>query len=316
MYLNPSANTWTCSPPINPTVEEFCRRLPEYNSTRLVSLPDLARDLGLGHVFVKDESFQLGLPAPKIPGAPWAVYRSVAAKVELPQTCTPHELSISANTQGITLVTCTDGNWGRAVARMAKYLRIPATVFVPQNMDQATKERIAGEGARVSVVSGNYDEPIRAARKEADFEGSFGHDTSWSCYEEIPKWVVEGYSTMLTETDRQVQEQASKQAICVVTSVGVGSFAQSVVMHYKSRVPTATVVTVEPETAACLKTSLEVGKIMSVQYLHIHGVQASPCGAAPLSALKKSCETHASGPGPGSVVVLFSTEGSRTYSIT
>lgn len=188
MYLNPSANTWTCSSSASPAVEEFHRRLPEYNSTPLVSLPDLARDLGLGHVFVKDESFRFGLPAFKILGASLAVYRAVAAKVELPQTCPLDELSVSANTRDITLVTCTDGNWGRAVARMAKYLRIPATVFVPQNMDQATKEKITSEGARVSVVSGDYDESVQAARKEAETSsGLLVMDTSWPGYEEIPK---------------------------------------------------------------------------------------------------------------------------------
>ena len=162
---------------------------------------------------------------------------------------------------------------------------------------------------------------------------------------------------MLTETDRQVQEQTGKQATCAIVSVGVGSFAQSVAMHYKSRAPSANVVTVEPETAACLKTSLEVGKIISigtgdtimcgmncgtvssiawpilrdgidasitisdaeshksVQYLHALGVQAGPCGAAPLSALKRLCGTHELGLGSESIVVLFSTEGSRSYSV-
>jgi len=188
MYLNPFANTWTCSSSATPAVEEFHRRLPEYNSTPLVSLPDLARDLRLGHVFVKDESFRFGLPAFKILGASWAVYRAVAAKVELPQTCPLDELSVSANARDITLVTCTDGNWGRAVARMAKYLRIPAIVFVPHNMDQATKEKIASEGARVSVVSGDYDESVKAARKEAETSsGLLVMDTSWPGYEEIPK---------------------------------------------------------------------------------------------------------------------------------
>jgi diaminopropionate ammonia-lyase len=75
---------------------------------------------------------------------------------------------------------------------------------------------------------------------------------------------VAGYITMLTETDNQLADMNIRGATHAIASVGVGSWAQAVTMHYKRNSPSATVITVEPDTAASLKTSLEAGKITSI----------------------------------------------------
>lgn len=86
-------------------------------------------------------------------------------------------------------------------------------------------------------------------------------DTSWPGYDEIPTWVVEGYYTMLRETDRQVVEPTGRPATCAIASVSVGSWAQAITLHYKRKQPSATVVRAEPAAAACLQTSLKAGRI-------------------------------------------------------
>jgi diaminopropionate ammonia-lyase len=53
-----------------------------------------------------------------------------------------------------------------------------------------------------------------------------------------------------------------------IASVGVSSWAQAVTMHYKARSPSATVITVEPDTAASLKASLEAGEITPITTGH------------------------------------------------
>jgi diaminopropionate ammonia-lyase len=64
MYRNPSAASWKYnSPGPNPEVDPFHRSLPDYAVTPLIPLPGLAKELGLGHVLLKDESNRLGLPA-------------------------------------------------------------------------------------------------------------------------------------------------------------------------------------------------------------------------------------------------------------
>ncbi|KAH7390695.1 tryptophan synthase beta subunit-like PLP-dependent enzyme [Pyrenochaeta sp. MPI-SDFR-AT-0127] len=361
MFHNSSASAWRYNgPPANPAVEPFHQSLPDYAVTPLVSLPELARDLGLGHVLLKDESSRLGLPAFKILGASWASYKAIAAECDLPLTVSLEELGVAAREKNVKLVTCTEGNWGRAVARMAKYLQITAIIFVPNFMDQATQQKIESEGAKVIVVDGDYDFSIAKARKEAETGGLLVMDVSWAGYEEIPEWVVEGYTTMLTETDKQLQDLGIIGVSHAIASVGVGSWAQAVTMHYKSGNQSApiTIITVEPDTAACLKTSLEAGKLTPIatghtimngmncgtpsttawkvlkqgvdvsvivsdldvhhdlRYLHKQGIQNGPCGAAPLSALKKLCkEKDNLGFNEKSVVVLFSTEGARDYII-
>jgi diaminopropionate ammonia-lyase len=188
MFHNPSAASWKYSgPPPNPAVEPFHRSLPNYSVTSLHSLPKLAEDLDLGHVLLKDESNRLGLPAFKILGASWASYKLIASKCNLPLTVSLDQLGAAARKHDIKLLTCTEGNWGRAVARMAKYLRIPAVIAVPNFMDRATQLLIESEGARVVVVDGDYDMSITWARDEADKGGLLIMDVSWEGYEEIPE---------------------------------------------------------------------------------------------------------------------------------
>lgn len=72
----------------------------------------------------------------------------------------------------------------------------------------------------------------------------------------VSQWIVDGYSTMMNEVDEQVLETAGTAVNLAVVPVGVGSFAQSAVTHYKSTERSTTLLVVEPESAACLKESL------------------------------------------------------------
>src|SRR5215831_13032710 len=111
-YCSPAARDWT-SPPAPCGASAFHRSLPGYAPTPLVPVPELAAELGVGRLLVKDESSRLGLPAFKILGASWACRQ------------------VLHRHPGATLVTATDGNHGRAVARMAAHFGVGATVFVP-----------------------------------------------------------------------------------------------------------------------------------------------------------------------------------------
>ncbi|KAK8183565.1 tryptophan synthase beta subunit-like PLP-dependent enzyme [Phyllosticta capitalensis] len=299
IYHNPSAHSWTSSSPKSAAaaaaVEAFHASLPDHNVTPLVPLPRVAKELGLAHVLLKDESSRFGLPAFKILGASWAVHRSVAARIGLPPTVSPADLRAklhhryggqqnnNTKTPIARLVTCTDGNWGRAVARMARHLALPVRIYVPNTMDAPTRAHIADEGADVRVVpsgvrvvpSGDYDASIAAARRDADTDEDalLVMDTSWPGYEDVPAWVVEGYATMLNETDRQLAALLPDRPIpaCAIASVGVGSWAHAVTAHYKSKEKKSdstggcSVVAVEPTTAACLQTSLRAGHIVPIR---------------------------------------------------
>jgi len=79
--INPNAREILDGPYPDRTPLRFHRLLPGYVETPLVDAPKLASALGVGKVFVKDESSRLGLPAFKILGASWAVYRAVEERL-------------------------------------------------------------------------------------------------------------------------------------------------------------------------------------------------------------------------------------------
>lgn len=207
IYINPAAKAWRYSPAklapnggtVKSPVRAFHRLLPNYAETPLHSLPSVAEKLGLGHVFVKDESQRFGLPSFKILGASWAVYRAVAERLGLDALSLLAEdgpplhltsFGLLAREQGLRLrlVTCTEGNWGRAVARMGSYFGVPVTVYVPAHMHETTRQRIRGEGAEVNVVDGDYDAAVAAAQGAAEGEGSLlVMDISWEGYETVPQ---------------------------------------------------------------------------------------------------------------------------------
>lgn len=179
---------------VDPAIEAFHRTLPDYAETKLHDLTHLAAELGVAHVFVKDESTRFGLPAFKILGASWAIHRAVCQKLGVSHS-TPLEAlremvaGKSSSSNPIRLVLCTEGNWGRASARMSKYLGITATIYVPGFMSEYTANLIRAESAEVIVLKdGSYDDCIAATKVDADNTGALMvMDVSWDGYEQIPQ---------------------------------------------------------------------------------------------------------------------------------
>jgi diaminopropionate ammonia-lyase len=191
--INPGlSNTLSAEASIDPGLIAFHRSFPESKTTPLIELPEVAQELGIGHVYVKDESLRFGLPSFKILGASWGVLRAICERTGLASSATLEEAGHAAREAGINLVACTDGNWGRAVARTAKYMGIGATIFVPRTMDETTRARLRSEGASVNIVDGSYDDSIAATVRESESSGAMlVMDTSWNGY------VCDGTNTTL-----------------------------------------------------------------------------------------------------------------------
>ena len=190
MYFNPQAKDLRLDEPFHsPEVLPFHQRLPDYAETPLHRLAsDVPQTLGVREIFVKDESIRCGLPAYKILGASWGAFRAIAKYLECPPNSSLDDLRHRAREANICLFTATDGNHGRAVARIANILGVKASVFVPQIMLEKTKEFIKGEGAFVTTVNGDYDEAVREADEESRKTGGILiQDTAWPGYEEVPK---------------------------------------------------------------------------------------------------------------------------------
>jgi diaminopropionate ammonia-lyase len=237
-----------------------------------VGVPALAAELGVAAVLVKDESKRLALPAFKVLGASWAVNRAVSVHLghadaattldELRERLVGHRVP--------TLVTATDGNHGRAIARLAALLGLRARVYVPAGLSGAALDEIRTEADGVQVVEtgGVYDDTVRraAASAEGQEDELLIQDTSWPGYEDVPRWVVEGYSTLFAEIDEQLAEAGATGIGLVSVPTGVGSLLQSAVEHYRRHdaVSRPALLAVEPVTAACVTTSLLAGEPTSV----------------------------------------------------
>lgn len=265
VQFNPSAKSWTApASPNTDAVLSFHQSLPNYQLTKLVSLDEVAKELGVKSVVVKDETERLGLPSFKILGASWGTFRALLRVLHLPETATFEQVKRELEGRPVKLYAATDGNHGRAVARMGSLLGIPAEIHVPRQMSSQTIELIESEGARVISSTGSYEDAIATANEQAnaDERGILVQDTAFEGYEEIPGWIVQGYGTMLREIDEQLGDKNVDLVIC---PVGVGSLALSVLTHFKREGRRTAMITVEPDTAACLWTSVHKGEWTAIE---------------------------------------------------
>jgi len=238
----------------------FHESLPGYAVTPLVCAPVLARRLGVAAVHIKDESQRLGLPSFKILGASWATFRALAARagVSVGEVGGLDGLRKLMDGSGVVLVAATDGNHGRAVARMAALLGLQAHLLVPRDMTVARADAMRAEGAQVTFVDGTYDEAVTRSAALTGDRHVVVSDTSWDGYVDVPGWVIDGYATIVAETLSALAESRNPPPTLVAVQIGVGAFAAAVVRGF---VPLgARVVGVEPTEAACLLESVRAGR--------------------------------------------------------
>lgn len=245
------------------TVEKVCnfhRSFPIYEKTPLVEMSSLAKELGVGDIFVKDESYRFGLNAFKVLGGSFAIGNYLAKKLGMDISELPYEKMISEEIREklgeITFVTATDGNHGRGVAWTANQIKQKAVVYMPKGSAAERLANIQAEGAEASITDMNYDEAVRLANRMAEENGwVMVQDTAWEGYEDIPTWIMQGYATMAYEAYEQLKEKPTH----IFLQAGVGSLAGAVAGFFSSMYgedrPIITVV--EPEKAACLYKTAE-----------------------------------------------------------
>src|SRR5574338_217769 len=239
----------------------FHRQLPGYRMSPLKGLSNLAAKLGLGGIWVKDESARLDLQSFKVLGGSYAIYKLLQKRLSLED----QELSFASLTNGtireklgdITFAAATDGNHGRGVAWSAAQMGFKSVIYVHKLTCQGRIQAIERSGAQVVVVDGNYDDAVRQVYQDAQRNGwEVVSDTSWEGYEEIPKWVMQGYTTMLSEAQEQLAGQGLSQPTHIFVQAGVGSLAAATIGFYHNLFgDSIRTCVVEPTKAACLYRS-------------------------------------------------------------
>lgn len=233
----------------------FWRGAPFYAETPLVPLPGAAKALGIGGLYLKDESRRFGLGAFKVMGAGYAMARALGAR----------SWAEAANSaQRRTFYTATDGNHGRAVAWCARRLRQRAVVLMPKGSAEARRQAIAAEGAEVHVTEFNYDDSVRMARDLAcaDENGLLLQDTTLPGYADVPLDIMRGYSAIAAEAAERLPAPPTH----VILQAGVGSFAGGTASALTSLYPHARPTFLVAETAAapCLMRSAASGCVCTV----------------------------------------------------
>ena len=243
----------------------FHRSLTGYAPTALVASPELAVRLGVAEVWVKDESNRFGMPSFKILGASYATFRELCSRAGVDPARVDGLVGLRSIVEplGLTLVAATDGNHGRAVARMAAYLGLAAHILVPEDMVPARITALENEGAQVTVVTGNYDDAVAQSARLQDERTVVVSDTSWEGYERVPGWVIDGYATIGAEVHAQLEVCGALPPTVVAAQIGVGAFAASVVRAF---VPGgARVIGVEPTKADCVLQSVRAGRPIQIE---------------------------------------------------
>lgn len=258
-------------------VRDFHRSIPGYEPTPLVALPDLADRLGVGAILVKDESRRFDLNAFKVLGGSYAIARHLADRLGLQVADLPYERLVSPEIRErlgeITFVTATDGNHGRGVAWTAAMLGQRCVVHMPRGSAPERLANIRALGAEADVTDLNYDDAVRLAAREAEENGwVLIQDTSWEGYEETPRAIIQGYTTMLGEAIDQLRdEHGGARPTHVILQAGVGALATAAVgasltAYGASEQGGPRIIVVEPENAACIQQTLraEDGRIHPV----------------------------------------------------
>ncbi len=236
-------------------IKAFHQSFPLYKETPLIDLKNLSKRIGLKNFFVKDESYRFGLNAFKVLGGSFAIGKYIAQKLNMDISDLSYEKLISSEIHkqigNITFVTATDGNHGRGVAWTANQLKQKSVVYMPKGSSLERLKNIQAENADASITYLNYDYAFRLANENAKKYGWVViQDTSWENYQDIPRWIIQGYSTMAYEAYTQISQKPTH----IFIQAGVGSLAGAITGFfanaYKEDKPIITVV--EPETADCI----------------------------------------------------------------
>jgi diaminopropionate ammonia-lyase len=234
---------------------ELLSRWPGYQATPVISLDCLARTLGVERIWLKDESSRFGIGNFKALGAAHAMI-SIDKEFHVDRT---------KQRKQVTICCATDGNYGKAISWAANHFGYKCIVYLPEQVSRHREGAILRLGAKTVRISGNYDKSVievgLASRK---YGWTLVSDTSHTNDTAIPKSVMSGYAVMLHELAEQIELH---EVTHVFLQCGVGSFAGAVTAYliHRLRGKMPTIVTVEPQSAACIFASGAHGRMVTIR---------------------------------------------------
>ncbi|MFZ0501609.1 MAG: pyridoxal-phosphate dependent enzyme [Steroidobacteraceae bacterium] len=262
------------------TQQRAARLTVDHPPTSLLELPELARLAAVRHVFVKCEG-ERPLGSFKVLGGTLAAERALSRAAG----------AVAAGSreyfgrQPPCLICASDGNHGLAVAAAARRAAAESTIYLPAGVDPVRAERIRSMGARVVWISGTYDDAVCAASQAAaDGDGLLIPDTSDDPRSVVVQDVMEGYGRMTTEIADQMRELPDKPGHLFIQA-GVGGLAAALGRGLRGILREPRLLTVEPETAACVALALGAGRPVRFPGDLRTAASMLSCGVASAAAL-------------------------------
>lgn len=246
----------------------FAKSFPEYKETPLVHLSSLSSRLGLKSLYVKDESYRFNLNSFKGLGGSFAIGNYIAGKLNVDISELPYDKMTSPETKeklgDITFITATDGNHGRAVAWTANRLKQKSVVYMSKGSSIEKLNNIKKEGSDASIRDTNYDDTIRFAKEQSEKNGwVIVQDTTWEGYDDIPTWIMQGYSVIAYEALEVQLKALQKDGVKpthIFLQAGVGAMAggcTGIIASYFGDENRPIVTIVEPNKADCVYRTAE-----------------------------------------------------------
>ena len=117
---------------------------------------------------------------------------------------------------------------------MANKIGQNSVVYMPKGTTLERLENIKSLGSKAEILDLNYDDAVRKANKDAKLYGWIViQDTSWTGYEEVPRWIMEGYTSMGYEIVSQVKELNYTKPTHIILQAGVGAMAGAMTYFFK-----------------------------------------------------------------------------------
>jgi threonine synthase len=161
--------------------------------TRLIRADNLARELGLKRLWVKDDS-----------GNPTHSFKDRVVAMALS----------AARELGLTVFACpSTGNLANAVAAAAARAGMKSVVFIPHNLETPKVVTTAVYGGTLVAVKGNYDDVNRLASEIA------GEEEGWAFVNvNVRPYYAEGSKTLGFEVAEQLGWRLPEQVVIPVAS--------------------------------------------------------------------------------------------------
>lgn len=248
----------------------FLKLCPAYDPSPCVDAPALASDVGIGALFLKDETDRMGLGAFKALGGAYAIIIMLLARAErecgapLPVDAQLLD-ALKPLAQHMTFCCASAGNHGMSVAVGASLVGATAVIYLAETVPDDFAKRLEAKGAEVRREGAGYDASMDAARTACDSNGwVLVSDSSWPGCEEFPLAIMKGYAMMTDEIARQCNETGNWPTH-VFLQGGVGGLAGGLANHIRlAWAKQPAIIIVEPKSAACLLESARAGASLRI----------------------------------------------------